>query len=223
MDLFDWIDRNRDLILRQLGEHLQLAIWPVVFALVLALPVGWVIARVRWLTGPGLAFTALLYSVPSLALFMLVPPLLGKGFLDPINVVIALTVYAFSLLLRSVVDGLNSVPEETKLAATALGYTALGRFLRVELPNAVPVILTGLRVTVVSNISLVSVGAFVGTGGLGELFTLGITSIVGRGFLMPPIIVGLVLSVALALLADVAIVLVQRWLTPWVRVREAVS
>lgn len=223
MGLFEWIDRNRDLIVERLVEHLQLAFWPIVFALVLSLPTGWVVARVGWMTAPGLAVSGLLYSIPSLAIFMLVPGLLGTGFLDPLNVVIALTIYAFSLLLRSVVDGLNSVSEETKIAATALGYTAFGRFLRVELPNAVPVIMTGLRVATVSNISLVSVGAFVGTGGLGDLFVLGITSIVGRSFLLPPIIVGLVLSVALALFADIIIVGLQRWLTPWVRAREATS
>lgn len=223
MHLFGWIGRNQAFIIERLVEHVQLAFWPIVFALVLALPIGWVVARVGWVTGPGLAVSGLLYSIPSLALFMLMPGLLNQGFLAPINVVAALTIYAFSLLLRSVVDGLGSVSEETKIAATALGFTAFGRFLRVELPNAVPVIMTGLRVATVANISLVSVGAFVGTGGLGDLFVLGITSIVGRSFLLPPIIVGLVLSVALALLADVIIVTLQRWLTPWVRAREATS
>ncbi len=223
MDILSWIGRNQAFIMERLIEHVQLAFWPIVFALVLALPIGWVVARVGWVTGPGLAFSGLLYSIPSLALFMALPGFLGLGFLDPLNVVIALTIYAFSLLLRSVVDGLSSVSEETKIAATALGFTPFGRFLRVELPNAAPVIMTGLRVATVSNISLVSVGAFVGTGGLGELFTLGITSIVGRSFLLAPIIVGLVLSVGLALLGDVLIVTLQRWLTPWVRAREATS
>ncbi|CAA9381459.1 MAG: ABC transporter, permease protein (cluster 13, osmolytes) [uncultured Nocardioidaceae bacterium] len=221
MGLFDWIGRNSAFIIDRFVEHLQLALWPIVFALALALPAGWLVSKVRWITGPGLAVSGLLYSIPSLALFMFLPSLLPTQLLDPINVVVALTVYAFSLLLRSVVDGLQSVPQEAKIAATALGYTTVGRFLRVELPNAVPVIMTGLRVATVANISLVSVGAFVGTGGLGELFTLGITSIVGSSFLMPPIIVGLVLSVVLALLADVIIVTMQRWLTPWVRAREA--
>ncbi|MBA2772583.1 MAG: ABC transporter permease subunit, partial [Nocardioidaceae bacterium] len=136
MEIFRWIGRNQAFIMERLIEHVQLAFWPIVFALVLALPIGWVVARVGWVTGPGLAFSGLLYSIPSLALFMALPGFLGLGFLDPLNVVIALTIYAFSLLLRSVVDGLSSVSEETKIAATALGFTPFGRFLRVELPNA---------------------------------------------------------------------------------------
>jgi osmoprotectant transport system permease protein len=115
-----------------------------------------------------------------------------------------------------VIDGLESVSDDVRLSATALGYGRLSRLVGVELPVAVPVITAGLRVVTVTNVSMVSVGALIGIGGLGNLFMEGLQ----RDF-MAPIVVGLVLSVLLALSLDTMIVLTQRWLTPWVRVREA--
>jgi osmoprotectant transport system permease protein len=108
------------------------------------------------------------------------------------------------------------VSDDVRLSATALGYGRLSRLVGVELPVAVPVITAGLRVVTVTNVSMVSVGALIGIGGLGNLFMEGLQ----RDF-MAPIVVGLVLSVLLALSLDTMIVLTQRWLTPWVRVREA--
>jgi osmoprotectant transport system permease protein len=125
---------------------------------------------------------------------------------------VALTIYCIALLLRSVIDGLASVPAEVRASAEAMGMGRLRRLLAVEFPLAIPVIIAGLRVATVSNIALVSVGAVIGQGALGRLFDLGFEI----GFLTP-IVVGLVLSLALALAADGVILGVQRAIAPWLR------
>jgi len=215
-DFLSYLDDNSSEIWQLLREHIYLAIIPVVLGLVIALPLGWLAsARPRWAT-PLLATTGVLYTVPSLAVFLLLPPILGTGILDRINIVVALTIYTVALLLRSVIDGLSSVPEHVRIAAIALGYGPLRRLVGVDLPIAVPVIMAGLRVATVANVSLVSVGALIGVGGLGELFT--------RGFQIGdtnPIIAGVVLSVLLALSADAVLVLVQWTATPWTRLGRA--
>jgi osmoprotectant transport system permease protein len=211
-----WAFDHLDLIAAQLGEHLYLALLPVAIGLGLALPLGMLAVRFPRSYPPMLATAGILYSVPSLALFVVLPGILGTKILDPINVIAALTVYTAALLVRTVVDGLRSVPDHVRQAATAIGFPPGGRVLRVELPIAVPVIMAGVRVATVANISLVSVGALIGVGGLGELFTDGFQ----RNF-PTPIVVGVVLSVALALAADAVLVLLERWLTPWARARAA--
>lgn len=212
----NYLDTNRSAILDALWAHIPLAIWPVVIGLLLALPIGYVAHRFRWLYPPLLAGSSVLYAVPSLALFVVMPSILGTQILDRINIIVALSVYSVALLVRTVVDGLSSVPREVVQAATAVGYTPLRRIVTVELPIAVPVILAGVRVVTVSNVSLVSVGALLGVGGLGQLFTDGLQ----RDYL-EPIIVGIVLSVLLALVLDAIIVGAQRYLTPWVRAGDA--
>jgi osmoprotectant transport system permease protein len=135
---------------------------------------------------------------------------LGTQILDATNVVAALTIYSLALLVRALVDGIRSVPEEVKLAASAVGYGRLRQLVGIELPLAVPVIVAGLRVVTVSNISMVSVGSIVGLGGLGQLLT--------EGFQVDSwsrITGGIVGSVLLAVTADVVLVLSQRRLTPW--------
>ena len=200
-------------VLAALGQHVVLALLPVLIGLAVALPVGYLAHRFRWLYPPLLTISSVLYAVPSLALFVVLPVILGTQILDPLNIVVALSVYTVALLVRTVVDGLASVPPTVTAAATAVGFRPLGLLLRVELPIAVPVILAGLRVATVSNVSLVSVGALLGVGGLGALFTDGLQ----RDYLAP-IITGIVLSVLLALVLDTLIVGVQRVLTPWSRV-----
>jgi osmoprotectant transport system permease protein len=207
-----WALDHRGLIASLLGEHLYLALLPVVIGLALALPLGVLAARFPRLYPPMLAASGVLYSIPSLALFVVLPGILGTRILDPVNVVAALTIYTVALLIRTVVDGLRSVPDHVRQAATAMGFRSVSRLVLVELPIAVPVIGAGVRVATVANISLVSVGALIGVGGLGELFTDGFQ----RNFLTP-IAVGVVLSVALALTADALLVGAQRLLTPWAR------
>jgi osmoprotectant transport system permease protein len=162
---------------------------------------------------PVVNLGGLIYSIPSLALFLTLPAVLGLRVLDPLNVVAALSLYTFALLTRTVADALLSVQGQTTQAAFALGYRPVRQLVGVELPMALPVMLAGLRVATVSNISLVSVSAFVGVPNLGSLFTRGL-----QLDFIEPIVVGIVLSVLLAAICDVAIVAAQHRLTPWSRV-----
>lgn len=213
-----WVGDNLGLIWEQLREHLYLAVVPVIIGLVIAVPLGYLATRYSWLANPLIAFGGVLYSLPSIALFIVLPAILGTQVLSSINIVVALTIYTVSLLIRNVIDGLRSVPPEVRQSAIAVGYGSVRRLLTIDLPIAVPVIFAGLRVVTVANISMVSVGAVIGIGGLGELFTLGFQ----RDFLTP-VVVGVVLSLLLALVADLALVGLQRLLTPWARVINPVK
>ena len=200
------------------GQHVYLAGVPLILGLLIALPLGWLASRYRVLYPFLIIGTGLLYTIPSLALFIMLPLLLGTKILDPNNVVIAMTIYTVALLVRTVADGLGSVPDAVNQSATAMGYKRIRRFTSVELPLAVPVISAGLRVAAVSNVSIVSVAALIGVSQLGSLFTDGFN----RAFL-DPIIVGVVACVLLALLLDVAILGVTRLLTPWQRAVKAAA
>ncbi|WP_226347079.1 ABC transporter permease [Agilicoccus flavus] len=199
-----------------LAWHVYLSAVPLVLGLAIALPLGYLARRYRWLYPPLILGTGLLYTIPSLAIFILLPLLLGTQILDPINVLVAMTVYTIALLVRTVADGLAAVPDEVLLSATAMGYKRFSRLLRVELPLAVPVIAAGLRVAAVSNVSIVSVAAIIGVSQLGSLFTDGFA----RAFLAP-IVVGIVACVLLALALDLLILAAGRALTPWLRNRRA--
>lgn len=214
--MLEFLDANSSMITNALVEHLYLSLLPILIGIVLALPLGMLAVRYRWADIPLLGASSVAYSIPSLALFIAMPGIIGTKILDPLNVVIALSLYTVALLFRSVADGLRSVPEPVRMAATALGMKRPRQLLTVELPIALPIIASGLRVAAVSNISMVSVGALIGVGGLGALFTYGFQI---QSF--PLLITGIVLSVALALVADVLIVLAQRLTTPWTRARAA--
>jgi len=194
---------------------LWLATLPVVVGLALALPVGWVAYRYKWSYPPIVSGAGLLYTIPSLVLFVTLPGILGTKILDAKNVAVALTVYTFALLVRIVADGLSSVAPATLDAASAMGYTSFQRLVRVQLPIAVPVIGAGLRVAAVSNVSLISVASAIGVTQLGSLFVEGFQQ--GK---FPPTIVGLVIFIAMALVFDALILLGIRLLTPW---RQAVA
>jgi osmoprotectant transport system permease protein len=202
--------------LQYLWDHVYLSILPVVFGLIIALPLGYIARRYKWTYPPIISITGLLYTIPSIALFVIVPPLFGLKSLDPKQVPIALTIYSVALLTRVVADGLGSVSEETLLAATAMGFGPLRRLFSVELPIAAPVIAAGLRVATVSNVSLVAVAGTIGMDNLGRLFDLGIQLSTPDPY-YPPIVLGIVLCVALALALDALIVLANRLLTPWRR------
>ncbi|MDQ2740037.1 MAG: ABC transporter permease subunit [Actinomycetota bacterium] len=200
-----------------LWSHTQLSVIPVIVGLALSLPLGWVAARYRWSYPPIVSIAGLLYTIPSLVLFVVLPGLLHTKILDTVNVVIALTVYAVALLVRVVADGLRSVPLDTKQAATAMGYRPAGRFFAVELPLAVPVIAAGVRVAVVSNVSLVAVATLIGTQQLGTLITDGLAASQSGGPWQSPLFIGIILAVLLALVLDVVVQLATRVLTPWRR------
>jgi len=210
-----WIQRNRALLGDLLVEHIILSVLPVLIALVISLPLGFLVFKTKRVANIILAFLGVIYSIPSLALFVMMPLILGTKILNPVNIVAALAIYSIALLVRSVVDGLRSVPASVKQSASAVGYGWLRRLFRVELPLAMPVIFAGLRVVTVSNIALVSVAVLIGSGALGKLFDLGFGS-----FFYTPIIVGLVLMLALALVADAMILLIQRGTLPWFRKRR---
>ncbi|MDP9865370.1 MULTISPECIES: ABC transporter permease [Streptosporangium] len=209
---WDWIGRNWASIQVLLEDHVVMALVPVVVGLLIALPLGLAGVRWRWLYQPTVGVMNVIYSLPSLAVFIVLIPVTGLA--TRTTVMVPLTFYSMAVLIPAVVDGLTSVPDHVRQSAVAMGFTPMRRLLRVELPIAVPVVLAGLRVAAVSSISLVSVGALVGRGGLGYLFIDGWQ----RQF-YTPIIVGIVLVVALAAVADLLLVLAQRLLTPWSRAR----
>ena len=204
-----WLERNVDTVLEDLSEHVQIALVALLLGCLVAFPVGLIAYRWRITYGPVLALTQILYTIPSLALFVLLINVVGLG-QQP--VIIGLTIYSLVILVRNLVEGLRAVPADVIDAATAMGYRQTRRLFAVELPIALPAIVAGLRVAAVSNISLVSVGALIGTGGLGQLFI--------HGFQIDnPIEIwtGIVVTLVLALVVDLLIVGGGRLLTPWTR------
>src|SRR5215218_3335111 len=204
-----WLDRNLDTVLEALQEHVEIAVVALVLGAILAFPIGLIAYRWRFTYGPLLALTQILYTVPSLALFVLLINAVGLG-QQP--VIIGLTIYSLVILVRNLVEGLRAVPPDVSDAATAMGYRQTRRLFAVELPIALPAIVAGLRLACVSNISLVSVGALIGTGGLGQLFI--------HGFQIDnPIEIwtGIVVTLVLAVVIDLLIVGGGRLLTPWTR------
>lgn len=208
----EWFLANLDQVLEYSGLHLYQSVLPLVLGVLVAVPLAQLARINRTLGGIILTSSSLLYTIPSLALFVLLPVLLGTRVLDLINVIVALTIYAVALLVRSTVDALNSVDDDLRQAATAMGYKPFRRFLSVDLPLSVPVLFAGLRVISVSNISLVSVGALIGIPSLGRFFTDGLF----RSF-VTEIVVGIVATLVLALVMDLLLVLLERALTPWTR------
>ena len=206
---WDWLGRNVDVVLSDLWQHIEITLAALALGIVIAFPVGLIAYRWRRSYPPILAITQVLYTIPSLALFVLLINAVGLG-AEP--VIIGLAIYSLVILVRNLVEGLRGVPPEVTDAATAMGYKETKRLFAVELPLALPAIVAGLRVATVSTISLVSVGALIGTGGLGQLFI--------HGFQIDnPIEIwtGIVLTVVLALVFDLLIVGGGRLLTPWTR------
>ena len=212
----DWALANLPRILDLAGQHAVLAVVPLLAGLALSLPLARLVHGRRTLRSAVLTASSVLYTVPSLALFIILPVILGTLILDPLNVVVALTVYAVALLVRTALDALDSVDAQLSEAAVALGHTPLTRYLHVDLPLSLPVLVAGLRAVSVSNVSLVSVAALVGMPNLGILFTEGLQ----RDF-PTEIAVGLVAILALALVLDSALVLLGRILAPWDHVSHA--
>ncbi len=206
---WDWLGRNLDVVLSDLQQHIEITLASLALGALVAFPVGLIAYRWRRSYPPILAITQVLYTIPSLALFVLLINAVGLG-TEP--VIIGLAIYSLVILVRNLVEGLRGVPPEVTDAATAMGYRETRRLFAVELPLALPAIVAGLRVATVSTISLVSVGALIGTGGLGQLFI--------HGFQIDnPIEIwtGILLTVVLALIFDLLIVGGGRLLTPWTR------
>lgn len=208
-----WTLDNLDLIAELTLNHIRLSVIPIVLAFVVAVPLGWVANRNRVLRAVTITSGSLLYTIPSLPLFVILPYVLGTRVLSEVNVVVALLIYGVAVMVRSASDALASVDGTTRQAATAIGYSAWSRFWRVELPLAGPVLLAGLRVVSVSTIALVSVGAIIGSRNLGYLFLNG-----RQRNNLEEILVGIVASVLIALVFDLLLVALGRVVMPWHRV-----
>ncbi|WP_241383653.1 ABC transporter permease [Rhodococcus sp. CH91] len=192
-----------------LGDHLLMALGASLLGLVIAVPLG--AACVRWPRAypPVLAISSVLYSIPSLAFFVLLIAFTGIG---RTTVILPLAVYALAGLVPNVVDGLRAVPESVRQSAVAMGFSTPRRLFTVDLPLAIPAVVAGLRVATVANISLVSVGALIGMGAFGSLFTASVQ--LNRPDLA---VLGIAATVVMALVVDAVLVLVQRLATPWMR------
>jgi osmoprotectant transport system permease protein len=193
--------------------HLRLSLLPVLAGLAIALPWGalaWRKAVLRRLTT---VTASVVFTIPSLALFVVLPLLIPTRILDEANVVVALTLYTTALMVRVVFDALDAVPPQVRDAASAVGYRPITRLIKVELPVSIPVLVAGLRVVVVTNISMVSVGAVIGIGGLGTWFTEGY-----QADKSDQIVAGIIAIFVVAVVVDVSLMLAGRATTPWERV-----
>ena len=210
-----WLFNNGNLIGQLVVAHLLIAIPPIILSFVISVPIGWVANRFSWSRGTLLTVLGLLYAIPSLPLFIILPLIIGTGLRDSINLVVALTLYGIALMVRTSADGLASGDPDVRQSASAVGFSARSQFFRVELPLAGPVLLAGIRVVAVSTISLTTVGAVIGIDSLGSLFTDGFQ----RGITVE-IFTGIVLTIILALGVDGLLVLFGRVLMPWVAVNS---
>ena len=201
---------NRESILRLLGEHVRLTVAAVVLGALIALPLAVLARRSRWLAGPVLGASTLIYTIPSLAMFAFVAPVTG---LTTTTVLIGLVLYSLVILVRNFLAGLQSVPDEVREAARGMGYSPARLFWQVDLPLSLPAFMAGLRVATVSTVALVTVGVIVGHGGLGQLITGGFAA----NFYRAQIVTGALGCVLLALLADLLLAGAERLLTPWAR------
>ncbi len=214
----NWVANNLGLILDLTLVHLRQSIIPIVLGFVLSLPLGWVAWRFRLVRGPIIVLTGLLYTIPSLALLILLPSVVGYSARTEPNLIIALTIYAIAILVRGVSDGLDSVDDDIRQAATATGFGAFRRFWAVEFPLAGPVILASLRVTAVSTISLATVGILIGITNLGYLFTNGLDRRI-----IAEVFAGIIAVVVIALVIDLLLLLLGRALMPWTRATTQAS
>ncbi|WP_034263558.1 ABC transporter permease [Actinospica robiniae] len=211
MSVFDLPSYVQESYLGLVGLQLEIGLGATLLGLLVALPVGQLCSRLPRFYPPVLGIVTILYSIPSLALFIVLIDVYGESYT---SVFIPLAVYSLAVLVPGVVDAIHSVPRSVLDAADGLGYGRIRRYLAVELPIALPPLMAALRVAVVSSLSLMSVGAVIGNyGGLGDLFTLGL-----RFFNVRLIWLGVITLLVLSILCDLALRGVQRLLTPWARV-----
>jgi osmoprotectant transport system permease protein len=209
---FSWryLENNTDRIAGALGEHVALTAQAMLVAALVGIPLAVLAYWYRPLTGPILTVSSVLYTIPALGVFAFVGPYLGTG---TRSVVIPLVAYALLMIIRNSLVGLVQVPAEVRDAARGLGYGRWAQLIRIELPLAVPGILTGLRLATVSTVALTTIGVLVGHGGLGQLILTGFRN----NFFKAEIATGAVLCVALALVLDLFLLGLGRLATPWVR------
>ncbi|HET6825470.1 MAG TPA: ABC transporter permease subunit [Amnibacterium sp.] len=208
----DWVWNHLGDIGGMTLDHIGLSVPPIVLGFLVSIPIGYWASRSAVARSVLLTVGNILYTIPALALVVLVPVLLGLSLLNPLNVVAALTIYAVAIMVRSAADAFAAVSTDVQQSATAQGYSSTQRFFRVELPLAGPVLLAGVRVVSVSTISLVTVGALVGIPSLGSFFT----DAFQRDFFLEAA-VGFVLVLVLAAVFDLVLSFLGRLLMPWNR------
>jgi osmoprotectant transport system permease protein len=190
--------------------HLRLSLIPIVLGLLVSVPLGALVQRMRILRRITTVTASIVFTIPSLALFVVLPLIIPTRILDEANVIVALTLYTTALLVRAVPEALDAVSGQVRDAATAIGYRPLTRMLKIDLPLSIPVLVASLRVVAVTNISMVSVGSVIGIGGLGTWFTEGY-----QADKSSQIVAGIIAIFVLAVVVDTAI-LAAGWLaTPW--------
>lgn len=192
--------------------HLRLALVPVVLGLLIAVPLGALVWRRAALRRVTTLTASIIFTIPSLALFVVLPLIIPTRILDEANVIVALTLYTTALLVRAVPEALDAVPGQVRDAAAAIGYSRIGQLLKVELPLSIPVLVAGLRVVAVTNISMVAVGSVIGIGGLGTWFTEGY-----QADKSDQIVAGILAVFVIAVMIDMLILVAGRVITPWAR------
>ena len=208
---WDWISSHIPVIRDALTQHIGLTVVAVGVGLLIAAPLGLLVWRRRILRGPIYSVTGILYTIPSLALFALLVPFTGLSF---VTAEIGLVSYTLLILIRNIVVGLDAIPPEVREAARGMGFRPAAELLRVDIPLAIPAAMAGLRIATVTTIGLVTITALIGKGGLGSLINDGLI----RDF-KTPLVVGTILSIALAIVADLSLAGVQRLVTPWTAVK----
>jgi osmoprotectant transport system permease protein len=206
---WQYISDHRHKILHLFYQHVQLTVIAVLVGLAISIPLALYSYRHPRIYGPIASATGILYTIPSIALFVALVPITGLHFR---TVEIGLVSYTLLILIRNIVVGLRGVPEDVKEAARGMGYTERQLLWRIELPLALPAVMAGVRIATVSTIGLVTIASLIGLGGLGEFILEGLNT-----FYRPEILLGALLSVAFALVADGGLLLLQRRLTPWSR------
>jgi osmoprotectant transport system permease protein len=209
---WEYVQDNRGDLEQALVDHVLLTVETVLVAMLIAFPLAVLCYRYRWLAGPVLGLTGILYTIPSLALFAFIAPMDAFG-LTRRTVLFGLVIYALLVLVRNTLTGLQGVPPDVREAAAGMGYGRARMLWRVEVPVALPSIMAGVRVATVSTVALVTVGVVVGYGGLGGLILRGFQN----NFYRAEIMTASVLTVALGLTFDVLLAGATRLMTPWSR------
>lgn len=211
----NWVSENIAWVAELTGIHILLCVPAILAAILIAVPVGYFATRRPRAGQPLISALGLAYALPALPLIVIIPAIIGTDLRSPATITVALAVYGVALLVRTAADAFASVDAETRLSARAVGMPAWGMFWRVDLPLAVPVLISGIRVVAVSTISLATIGALVGIPSLGSLLTDGFS----RG-IIAEVLTGIVVTAVLAALVDALIVLLGRALTPWKAARR---
>jgi osmoprotectant transport system permease protein len=198
--------------------HLRLSLIPVLLGLLIAVPLGALVWRHTALRRLTTLAASIIFTIPSLALFVVLPLIIPTRILDETNVIVALTLYTTALLVRAVPEALDAVPAYVRDAAAAVGYTRIGQLVKVDLPLSIPVLVAGLRVVAVTNISMVAVGSVIGIGGLGTWFTEGY-----QADKSDQIVAGIIAIFVLAVIIDILILAAGRLITPWARKTKAAA